>query len=429
MTDGSGQAGEAVTDADALLEVDSLKTHYPIRKGLLRRRVGEIRAVDGVSFELGQGETLGIVGESGSGKSTVARTIMGLEDASDGTVRFDGKEMSELSQSEMQEFRRNVQLIVQDPNEAFSPRMKVGEAVAEPLRLHGMEDEQRRRALVEDLLERVGLSANDADRYPHEFSGGEKQRIAIARALVVNPDLIIADEPTSALDSRVQSDVLALLDDIRHEFDISVLFISHDIDVVRLFCDRLAVMYLGEIVEKGRVEEVLDFPAHPYTRVLLGSVPSLDPSDRTLARPLTETMPDPGNPPEGCRFHTRCPEVIPPDTLDLEREHWQAVADLRFTLQADELPENAHTEGGDWIRNHFGLGDSLPDEEAERAVSEAITAVEDDDIERASRRMTETFSTVCERETPVDADHDGRPVSCHRYDSDVEAEPWPWPAE
>ncbi len=432
MTEGcdtSGQTTQTITDSESLLEVEELKTYYPVRKGWLRRKVGEIRAVDGVTFELSQGETLGIVGESGSGKSTVARTIMGLEDATDGTVRFDGKEMIELSEAEMQRFRRNVQLIVQDPNEAFSPRMKVGEAVAEPLRLHGMDDEQRRRAIVEDLLERVGLSANDADRYPHEFSGGEKQRIAIARALVVNPELIIADEPTSALDSRVQSDVLALLDDIRREFDISVLFISHDIDVVRLFCDRLAVMYLGEIVEKGRVEEVLDFPAHPYTRVLLGSVPSLDPGDRTLARPLTETMPDPGDPPGGCRFHTRCPEVIPPEDVDLEREHWQAVADLRFTIQADELPESAHTEDEDWIRNHFGLGDTLPDEEAERAVSEAIAAVEEGEIERASARLGETFSTVCERETPVESNHDGRPVSCHRYDPGIEAEPWPWPVE
>jgi peptide/nickel transport system ATP-binding protein len=432
MTDGVSKTefvDGASRDPEPLLSVEDLRTYYPIRKGLLRRKVGEIRAVDGVSFELGRGETLGIVGESGSGKSTVARTIMGLEDATGGAVRFDGKRVSEFSNAERQAFRRNVQLIVQDPNEAFSPRMKVGEAVAEPLRLHGMDDPERRRDIVTDLLERVGLSAEDADRYPHEFSGGEKQRIAIARALVVNPDLIIADEPTSALDSRVQSDVLALLDEIREEFDISVLFISHDIDVVRLFCDRIGVMYLGEIVEKGTVDEVLDFPAHPYTRVLLGSVPSLDPADRTLARPLTETMPDPGDPPSGCRFHTRCPEIIPPEDIELEREAWQAVADLRFTIQADELPETAHSAGEEWIRNHFGLSDPLPDEAVERAVSEAIRAVEDGEVNRASERLDETLSTVCERQTPVQADHDGRPVACHRYDSEVDAEPLPWPVE
>ena len=427
-TDGADVAAEEQRDVpQPLLEVENLETYYPIRKGWLRRKVGEVRAVDDVSFELRRGETLGLVGESGSGKSTVARTIIGLEEATAGTVRFDGKPVDELAGDDLHDFRRRVQLIVQDPNEAFSPRMKIGEAVAEPLRLHGMDDVERRRAIVTDLLERVGLSADDADRYPHEFSGGEKQRIAIARALVVNPDLIIADEPTSALDSRVQSDVLALLDEVRREFDISVLFISHDIDVVRLFCDRLAVMYLGEIVEKGRVNEVLDFPAHPYTRVLLGSVPSLDPADRTLTRPLTETVPDPSDPPGGCRFHTRCPELIPPEGVDLEREQWQAVANFRFTVEADELPEDARSTDGEWIRDHFGLPESLPDDTVDRAVSEAIEAVTAEDLDRATELLAETASTVCERQEPSESNHEGRPVSCHRYDPDVEAEPWPWP--
>jgi peptide/nickel transport system ATP-binding protein len=430
MTDSLSPASDAPhveSNAQPLLAVDSLKTYYPIRSGWLRRKIGDVRAVDGVSFALGRGETLGIVGESGSGKSTVARTIMGLEDATDGTIQFEGTPIDEFTEDERQAFRRKVQLIVQDPNEAFSPRMTIGEAVAEPLRLNGIDDAERRRAVVTDLLDRVGLSAEDADRYPHEFSGGEKQRIAIARALVVNPDLIIADEPTSALDSRVQSDVLALLEDIRREFDIAVLFISHDIDVVRLFCDRLAVMYLGEVVEKGRVEEVLEFPAHPYTRVLLGSVPSLDPADRTLARPLSETVPEPSDPPSGCRFHTRCPEVIRPADVDIEREHWQAVAELRFTIQADELPEHLRDTTEETVREHFGIAESLPDETVEQAVSEAITAVGEDDIERASDQLANALPTVCERESPVESEHDGRPVYCHRYDSDIDAEPLPWP--
>jgi peptide/nickel transport system ATP-binding protein len=427
MTDAGSRVGDQAATDGPLLTVEGLETYYPIRSGWLRRRVGEVRAVDGVSFGLDRGETLGIVGESGSGKSTVARTIMGLEDATAGTVRFEGTPVEELSGPELQSFRRRVQLIVQDPNEAFSPRMTVGEAVAEPLRLNGVDDTGRRRDIVTDLLDRVGLSGDDADRYPHEFSGGEKQRIAIARALVVNPDLIIADEPTSALDSRVQSDVLALLDEIRREYDIAVLFISHDIDVVRLFCDRLAVMYLGEIVEKGRVEEVLDFPAHPYTRVLLGSVPSLDPGDRALARPLTETVPEPSDPPSGCRFHTRCPEVISPDGVELEREHWQAVAELRFTIQADELPERVHGADATTVRDHFGIAETLPDDAVERAVSEAVAAVSDGDVERAAERLADAVPTICERQSPVDADHEGRPVACHRYDPDIDAEPLPWP--
>ena len=259
-----------------LLEVENLKTHYPITKGWLRREVGRVRAVDDISFTVGQGEIVGLVGESGSGKSTTAESILRLEEPTDGEVLFDGQPVGELSGRDLRAFRRRAQLIVQDPNEAFSPRMSIGEAVAEPLRLHGMDDSKRRRRIVEDLLSRVGLSADDADRYPHEFSGGEKQRISIARALVLNPDLIIADEPTSALDSRVESDVLALLEHIRQEYGISILFISHDIDTVRRFCDRVAVMYLGKVVEQGPVDAVLGDPAHPYTQVLMGSVPSLD---------------------------------------------------------------------------------------------------------------------------------------------------------
>lgn len=425
-----GDAGgrDETPDSEPLLAVEELQTYYPIRKGWLRRKVAEIQAVDGVSFELARGETLGLVGESGSGKSTVARTIMGLEDATGGRIRFDGTTVTAFSKKQRRAFQRNVQLIVQDPSEAFSPRMRIGEAVAEPLRLHGIDDAQRRRTVVTDLLERVGLSADDADRYPHEFSGGEKQRIAIARALIMNPELIIADEPTSALDSRVQSDVLALLDDIRREYDISVLFISHDIDVVRLFCDRLAVMYLGEIVERGTVEAVLEFPAHPYTRVLLGSVPSLNPADRALARPLTETMPDPSDPPAGCRFHTRCPEVISPQDLDLEREDWQAVAEFRFTLQAGELPERMREGNAAWIREHFGLPDPLPDDTAEQTVQEAITAVQRGHTERASERLAETFTSVCEQRSPSAATDDGRPVACHRYDPEIDADPRPWPS-
>ncbi|SDQ19544.1 ABC transporter ATP-binding protein [Natronobacterium texcoconense] len=409
---------------EPILTVEDLKTHYPIHKGWLRREVGRIRAVDGVSFNLRRGEALGLVGESGSGKSTVARTIMGLETATDGEIRFGGTPVDDLEGEDRRAFQRRVQLVVQNPDDAFSPRMTVGEAVAEPLRLHGMDDADRRRAIVADLLERVGLSAADADRHPHEFSGGEKQRIAIARALVVNPDLIVADEPASALDSRVKSDVLALLDRIRREYDVSVLFISHDIDAVRMFCDRVAVMYLGEIVERGPIDEVLDAPAHPYTRVLLRSVPSLDPTDRSLGRPLTETIPDPADPPDGCSFHTRCPEVIPPTNADLSPETWTAVAAFRFTLETGEFADHGQTDTT--IRERFGLPDPIPDDDLERAVDDAITAVTTDDHKRAAARLADTIETVCERCSPETVDHDGRPVACHRYDPEIDADPRPW---
>jgi len=280
---------DAATAEDPLLAVEDLEKHYPITEGLLRREVGRVRAVDGVSFTVDRGEVLGLVGESGSGKTTTALSVLGMEEPTGGEVRFDGDRVSELTGDALREFRRRAQLVVQDPNDAFNPRQTVGEAVAEPLVVHGMDDAQRRRQIVVDLLQRVGLSAEDADRYPHEFSGGEKQRVAIARALVVNPDLIIADEPTSALDARVRSDVLGLLADIRERFGVAILFVSHDIDTVWRFCDRVAVMYLGEVVECGPVSDVLSTPGHPYTRVLLGAVPGLDPDDRGLARPVTDT--------------------------------------------------------------------------------------------------------------------------------------------
>ncbi|ELY43011.1 ABC transporter ATP-binding protein [Natronorubrum tibetense] len=429
------QDGETETESNAppLLEVEALDVHYPITKGLLRREVGRVRAVDGVSFDITRGETFGLVGESGSGKTTTAHSVLGLEEPTGGEIRFDGEPVSELSGAALQAFRRRAQLVVQDPNEAFNPRMTIGEAVAEPLLLHGMTDADRRRAIVEDLLERVGLSAPDADRYPHEFSGGEKQRLSIARALVLNPDLIVADEPTSALDGRVQSDVLALLDDVRREFDISILFISHDIDVVRRFCDRVAVMYLGEVVERGPIENVLEFPAHPYTRLLLGSVPSLDPTDQQFERPLTDTVPDPADPPSGCRFHTRCPEIVPPESVELPWDQWMVVVAFRFTLQAGELPESIAVETADGelddatVRDRFDLPATLQDETVDRGVNEAISALITGDLQAARDRLSETVPTVCERQTPTDTEREpGHSVCCHRYDPAIEAEPRSW---
>jgi peptide/nickel transport system ATP-binding protein len=414
-------------DGQPLLAVENLETHYPITEGLLRREVGRVRAVDGVSFRLHRGETLGLVGESGSGKTTTALSVLDIEEPTGGTVRFDGDRVSELSGKKRRSFQRRAQLIVQDPNEAFSPRMRVGEAVAEPLELHGMTDAKRRRALVEDLLERVDLSADDADRYPHEFSGGEKQRIAIARALIVNPDMLVADEPTSALDSRVQSDILALLDDIRTQFDIGILFISHDTDVVRRFCDRVAVMYMGEIAERGPVESVFASPAHPYTQLLLDSVPSLDPTDRHLERPLTETIPDPADPPAGCRFHTRCPAVIPPADVDLSPDLWRTVASFRFAVQTGELPDPLGDEDGTvdraTVRETFDLPTQIPDERVEQGVADAVDALAAGNVTRASERLGKAVPTVCERESPAETTTDDRTVCCHRYDPAVDAEP------
>ncbi|MBX0295487.1 ABC transporter ATP-binding protein [Haloarcula nitratireducens] len=407
-----------------LLEVDDLKKHYPITEGLLRREVGRVRAVDGMNLAVGRGEAVGLVGESGSGKTTTAHAILGLETPTGGEVRFEGTPVRDLSGADERAFRRRVQLIVQDPNEAFNPRLPVGEAVAEPLELHGMANAERRRAIVTDLLERVGLSATDADRYPHEFSGGEKQRLAVARALVVDPDLLVADEPTSALDARVEAEILGLLSDVRRQFGVSVLFISHDIDVVRRFCDRVAVMYLGEVVERGPTDEVLTAPAHPYTRLLLDSVPSLDPTDRGLGEPLTDAVPDPADPPAGCRFHPRCPAVIRPDGVSLPEETWRAVAAFRFALQGGDLPSAAAAAtDAAAVRDALDVSGEISDEAAERAVADAAAAVADGDPSRASERLADALPTVCEREAPETTDLEDRSVQCHRYEPERAGEP------
>ena len=260
-----------------LLEVRDLKTHFPVKRGLLQRTVDHVRAVDGVSFELGSGETLGLVGESGCGKTTVGRTLLRLVPATSGEVVFDGKSVFQQSATDMRALRRDMQIIFQDPGGSLNPRMRVGRLVGEPLVVHGLAEGDELQARVEDLLERCGLWKQAADRYPHEFSGGQRQRIGIARALAVEPQLIVCDEPTSALDVSIQSQILNLLADLQDEFDLSYLFISHDMAVVHHVCDRIAVMFNGKIVEVGDRDQIIHDPQHEYTRALLSAVPEPDP--------------------------------------------------------------------------------------------------------------------------------------------------------
>ncbi|MFB6268957.1 MAG: ABC transporter ATP-binding protein, partial [Halobacterium sp.] len=318
---------------DALLAVRDLEKHYPVRSGLLRRVTDHVQAVDGVSFDVREGETVGLVGESGCGKSTTATSLLRLEEPTAGDVYFDGEDITEYDKTEQKEFRRRAQMVFQDPNSAFDPRMTVGESVAEPLAIHGLRDDDRQQEIVADILERVGLSADDADRYPHEFSGGQKQRIALARALVLNPDLLVADEPVSALDVSVQAEILALLDDLQSELGLSMLLISHDLGVVRQVCDRVGVMYLGEIVEMAPTEELFEAPQHPYTEALLDSIPEPDPRDRGEAIELTGDVPDPQNPPTGCSFHPRCPRVVPPEDFEFADGEFRAVLDFRLAAE------------------------------------------------------------------------------------------------
>jgi oligopeptide transport system ATP-binding protein len=291
-----------------LLEVTDLAKHYPVRKGLLlAKQVGTVRAVDGVSFALNRGETLALVGESGCGKSTTARLVLRLIEPSAGSLRFEGKDITGISGSALRAMRRRMQIVFQDPYASLNPRLTVAETIAEPMQVHGIGDAASRRARVAELLSLVGLRGFHAERYPHEFSGGQRQRIGIARALSVQPDLVVCDEPVSALDVSIQAQVVNLLKDLQRRFGLAYLFIAHDLAVVKHVADRIAVMYLGRIVETAPKRNLFAAPRHPYTRALLAAIPHPDPQRRGQVKPLGGDVPSPMNIPPGCRFHTRCP--------------------------------------------------------------------------------------------------------------------------
>jgi peptide/nickel transport system ATP-binding protein len=298
----------------ALVSIQNLKIYFPIKSGIvLDRHVGDIKAVDDVSLEIERGETLGLVGESGCGKSTVGRAILRLYKPTAGKIVFDGTDISELGEDELRPLRRRMQMVFQDPYASLNPRHSVGRIVGEPLRTHGLAGRRQAAGRVRELLQIVGLPADAASRYPHEFSGGQRQRIGLARSLALNPDFVVADEPVSALDVSIQAQIINLLENLQREFDLTYLFIAHDLAVVRHISDRIAVMYLGTIVEVSPAEELYDNPLHPYSILLLSAVPIPDPEveEQRETILLAGDLPSPANPPPACRFHTRCPYVQP----------------------------------------------------------------------------------------------------------------------
>jgi peptide/nickel transport system ATP-binding protein len=347
----------------ALVSVEDLKVWFPIKSGiLLDRHIGDIKAVDEVSLDIERGETLGLVGESGCGKSTLGRAILRLYEPTDGRILFDGQDITHLGESELRPLRRRMQMIFQDPFASLNPRHSVGRIVSEPLRVHGIARRRESGRRVRELLEIVGLPADAASRYPHEFSGGQRQRIGVARALALNPDFIVCDEPVSALDVSIQAQIVNLLESLQRDFDLTYLFIAHDLAVVRHISDRIAVMYLGKIVEVSPADDLYDNPLHPYTISLLSAVPIPDPEvERGRETILVPgDLPSPANPPPACRFHTRCPFVQP-------------------SRCRDEEPVLRKLEGDQWVSCHWAeeikAGAILPHEVEPILEEPAVPAV------------------------------------------------------
>jgi peptide/nickel transport system ATP-binding protein len=313
--------GDGVSDGPPIVEVDDLRMWFPLTSGIvLDRHVGDVKAVDGVTFSIARGETVGLVGESGCGKSTLGRAILRLYKPTSGRVVFEGRDITTASESELHPVRRKMQMVFQDPYASLNPRHSVGRIVGEPLRAHGIASGKELAGRVRELLGVVGLPTDAANRYPHEFSGGQRQRIGLARALALNPDFIVCDEPVSALDVSIQAQIVNLLEDLQRDFNLTYLFVAHDLAVVRHISDRIIVMYLGKIVEIAPADDLYDNPLHPYTITLLSAIPIPDPAVERNRRPVRVygDLPSPANPPAACRFHTRCPFVQPTRCADEE---------------------------------------------------------------------------------------------------------------
>ena len=411
---------------DPLVVVDGVRTYYEDD-----RLIGgsPVKAVDGVSFEIGRGETLGIVGESGCGKTTLGRSVLRLETVDDGRVSFDGTDVTALGRRELTEWRRNAQMVYQNPNTAINERMTVGRIVREPLDVHGWGTSRERRERVATLLDRVGLQPEHYHRYPHQFSGGQRQRIGIARALALEPEFIVLDEPVSALDVSVQAKILNLLDDLQEEFGLTYMLIAHDLSVVRHVCDRVGVMYLGKLMEIGPTERLFRSPSNPYTRSLLSAIPQPDPTASGDRITLRGTPPSPRDPPAGCVFSTRCPFKIRREEHEsLTNEQWATIEEFRTVLRERERADVGVVER---VKDRLGLESRFPPiEEVTAELFEGGTYPSDVDAtiaeatelaaagrsDEATALLDGTFGSVCETERPTQHPvGDGQVSRCHRH--------------
>jgi len=432
MSKTAQQSERTTASGETLLEVRDLKKYYG-GDGVLAGP--PVKAVDGVSFSIERGETLGLVGESGCGKTTLGRSLLQLEHVTDGVVSFDGTDVTELSGARLKNWRRNAQMVFQDPESSLNDRMTTGEIIREPLDVHDWGTQEERRERVMELLEQVGLQQEHYYRYPHQFSGGQRQRIGIARALALEPEFVVLDEPVSALDASVQAKILNLLEDLQDEYGLTYLFIAHDLSVVRHICDRVAVMYLGKVMEIGDTEELYTDPKNPYTISLLSAIPTPDPTAAGDRLTLTGTAPSPRDPPAGCNFTTRCPAKIKPEKYaDVDDDVWRAVEAFREVVRERSRIEFRIR---DYVRREIGAFTRFDgiDETVEDMFGDTDAPAEVlDHVETAAERvkagypgearayLSEEFDSVCDDTAPrlQDVSATGRQSYCHHHDPEYQ---------
>ncbi|UTF55696.1 ABC transporter ATP-binding protein [Natronosalvus rutilus] len=420
MTTYQNSQPDEIAYGEPLMEVANLTKHFTQSDGVLgsfelntdgyvppvRRNPRKVEAVDDVSFEILKGETLGLVGESGCGKSTLARTILRLIEPTDGSIRFKGTDLADMSSGTLRKKRQEIQIIFQDPQSSLNPRMKIGRIVEEPMKAHGLYDSEGREERAKELLKKVGLDPQHYNRYPHAFSGGQRQRVNLARALSVNPDLIVCDEPVSALDVSIQAQVLNTLQELQDEFGLTYLFITHDLSVIRHISDRVAVMYLGKLVEIADKAELFENPQHPYTKALLDSIPIPDPRNSGTRGVLPGDVPSPLNPPSGCRFRTRCLRLMKPDryangdeTIEygMTKNEWEQIRAFIRSISYRSLEQYDR----DFLGDQF-FEDGVPDGTAGQFVSEALSLADDERLDEAEALLEERFinQSICAREDP-----------------------------
>ncbi|NEU56713.1 ABC transporter ATP-binding protein [Halorussus sp. MSC15.2] len=437
---------------DPLIEVENVSKWFDMSQGVMDRLMGKepnpVKAVDDVSFTINEGDIMGIAGESGCGKTTLGKLLVQLHEPTSGSIRFDGNDITDMSNEEEKEFRKRVQMIFQDPFESLNPRMTVFQSVVEPLRINDMHDGyNERRDRVIEVLNEVGLSPAEAylNEFPKELSGGELQRVAIARALVVNPDFVVCDEPVSMLDVSIRAGVLNLMKELQDEYGLTYVFISHDLSLIRYMCDRTAIMYLGDLIEQGPTDDVVMDPKHPYTEALFDAVPEVDPESKRHRANVTGEVPNPRNPPSGCRFHPRCSEIIPPENWTGDQPAFRRVFKFKRQVVTEQLdPEDVGIGPGtppdraaDELLEH-GLALELPEEhksegergttiewqrldipqDAEQTLRETARRVVDGDYDAAREILDGEFETICAREHPDLRTAGDQITACHLYEGE-----------